>query len=67
MRLRFAVVTDRIATIMPQRQSYSRGGLGRRVCTEFELLDHSQRPELAGCVEAQCSLGLLTVTLFQHS
>ncbi|MDE2826716.1 MAG: IS4 family transposase [Bacteroidota bacterium] len=47
-----AVAINRIAAILSQEQFDSRGALGRRVCAEFDFLDHSGRPQLAGCLKA---------------
>ena len=51
-----AVAIDRVAAILCQEQFDSRGALGRRVCAEFDFLDHSGRPQVAGCLKALRSL-----------
>lgn len=47
-----AVAIDRVVAILSQEQFDSRGALGRRVCAEFDFLDHTGRPQVAGCLKA---------------
>ena len=47
-----AVAIERVAALLSQEQFDSRGALGRRVCAEFDFLDHQGRPQLAGCLKA---------------
>ena len=47
-----ASAIERVAAILSQEQFDSRGAVGRRVCAEFDFLDHSGRPQVAGCLKA---------------
>ena len=41
----------RIAEILSQEQFRSRHALGRRLCAEFQFVDHHGRKQLAGCLK----------------